>query len=280
MIAGALLIAVIAAGVWAFPFFKAANIMNKAPSFNRFSFDLVLELNEEMLSLEQQKFVNVISWLLGENAGEFKTVRAKGSFCEQSVCADIYLGAAEQPVSRVYICDNEVYINVKMLYEAIHSNISGSYPLLEVFIPDWGYEEYIMLEQIEEIFGVELKGLFKTDYPFLDEKASFLQYFAMFIKMDRNKGDSGELRFGLKNSEYDFWFEVTENNDLPVVKMEGISSIKNQPIESIDAEIVFDNTGIISRPESIMSQEAVDGFAKLWSVVSKLGNRVGAFSQD
>ena len=277
VIAGVLLIGIIAAGVWAFPLFKAANILNKAPALNKFDFELSIELNDERLSLEQQKFVNVLSWLLGKETGELMAVRAVGSFYEQSAYADIYLGETKQAVSRVYICDNEVYINVKMLYEAIHNNISGSYPLLEAFIPDWGYEEYITLEQIEEIFCVELKGLFNTDYPFFEEKASFWQYLMLLLKMDRNKGENGELRFELKNSEYSCLFEITEDNNFPIVNMEGISNVKGQPIETIEAEIVFDNTDKITQPESIMNQPAVDGFAKLWSVISKLGNKAGAF---
>lgn len=211
-----------------------------------------------------------MAWLLGVEESDMLTFKAEGRYYDDNIYALIYCGNLPEPVTDIYLADGETYLNIRMLYDTIHEKISETHPLLSKLIPAWGYNDYITLGQVEQIFNADIRGMFYLEYPRINGQKNYVEYFAMLLGMEHSRGENGELVFGLPLDEYDISFKISEESDITCVAAEGISENGGQPVESFNAEVLFNGPEKVSAPDSIMEQDAVDGFAGLWSVISSL----------
>lgn len=266
----ALCVLLLLIGIWCAPLAKTAYILHKVTDFHRFHYGISLNLNEDNLSGEQQKFVNVMSWLLGVDEQELMTWRLEGICYDDSIYAQLYCEGLKEPVTELYVCKEEKAVNVKMLYESIQNNIVCSYPLAKAVLPEWEYGEYLSFAQIEDIFGVKLEEIFKLEYPLKVEQQSVLQNFLTLTSMERKKGADGERQFGTKMDTYEIWLELKELDESPAVWAEGSDEENSQFLKQWESEIIFDNVEKVSYPESLMEQSDVEKFAKLWAFLTQL----------
>lgn len=265
-----LIIVIVIASIWMIPLLRAAHILSKADDFTRFNFNIEIKIDENSLSDEQLRFADTISWLLGVDLESILNLRAEGSLYESSACAVIYSNGLDMPVTKIYICDDEALINVKMLYEVIENRLIENYPLLKVLLPDWKYGEYITSEQLEGVFGVDLKNLFAIKANENMKEASLFEYMVMLSGLDSKRNNDGIMQFETKCKDYQVIFEINESNGVPFVSFEGLSNSKINKIESFSGEVIFNLNEVIDVPDSIISQQTVDGFDKIWSLLTEI----------
>lgn len=271
---GAFLVVCLAVGIWSFPLVQAAFMLNKVPDFNRFTYEVSLELNEENLSEEQRQFMNVMSWMLNVDKDACSKWKASGTFQEDFTYAKIYCEGLDEPVTEVYFSEKESAINIQMLYETIRQNVRNSHPLLGGLLPEWGYGEYISIEQIEEIFQVDLKEMFRIERPTENRKQGLWQSFLMLTEMDRRKGDNGELQFETDFHTYQVLLEFAEKDENTVIGISGSDTEKSQKIAGYTGEVTFDSPEEIIFPDSLMEEAEIRQFAKLWATLCEMKDKV------
>ena len=272
--AGILLVVCLAVGIWSFPLVQAAFMLNRVPDFNRFAYEVSLELNEDNLSDEQRQFMNVMSWMLNADKEACFNWKAAGTFQDDSTYAKIYCEGLSDPVTEVYFSEKESVINIKMLYETIRQNVMASHPLVGGVLPEWGYGEYISIEQIEEIFQVDLKEMFRIERPAENRKQGLWQSFCMLGKMDRRKGDNGELQFETSFNTYQVLLEFAEKDEIPVIGISGSDMEETQKIAGYAGKVTFGNPQAITFPDSLMADEDIEQFARLWATLCEMKDKV------
>ncbi len=255
------------------PYIETAKTISKAESFSRFNFDIELNINEDKLSDKQISFVNRLSGMLGVSTSSILSLHMEGSLYDDTAYAVVSSEAINSPITKVYIRDKVAYINVKMIYELIKSNITEASPLLNYLLPDWSYGEYITTEQLEVIFDVDFEELFTIKTQELIKEPSFIECFVALISIDKEKNEDSSIDYNVNWKSYDISFNIEEVDEVPAANFIAVSSNDSKAIESFNGKVIFNLSEPIVMPDSIVGQNTVDGFAKIWSVLVDILDR-------
>lgn len=256
------------------PIIETAKTLSKAESLSRFNFNVELNIDENRLSDKQLDFVNNISSMLGVESSSMLKLKLEGSLYDDTAYAVISNEAVGSQITKVYIHGDEAYINVKMIYDLITSRLIERYPLLDYLIPDWSYGEYITTSQLETIFDVDFEELFTIKTQEFIKDPSFIECLIGLFSLDKVKNDDGSTEYNTDWKNYDISFTIDEANDAPIAYFSAESNSRNNAIESFNGEVSFDSVEAISIPGSTVSQDTVDGFAKIWSVLVELLDKI------
>lgn len=256
------------------PLIKTAKTLSKAESFSRFNFNVVLNIDENRLSDKQLGFIKNISGMLGVETSSMLTLQIEGSLYDDTAFAVVSTEAISSPITKIYIHGDEAYINVKMIYDLITNHIIERYPLLDYLLPDWSYGEYITSNQLEAIFEVDFEELFTIKTQELIKNSSFIECLVGLFSLDSVKNEDGTTEYKTDWKSYDISFSIEEVNESPIAYFNATSNNSNVAIKSFNGEVSFALDEIIAVPSSIVSQDTVDSFAKIWSVLVELLDKI------
>lgn len=268
-----LLAAAAIAAIRLYPAGKAAFILGKAPALNEFTYNIDVNLRRENLTEGQTAFADALSWLLGVEGEKMMALKVTGSYCQDTLYAQITCEGVDEPLTDIWLSGDSGYMNAKQLYSTIRSRLTGQYSLLEFLLPEWKYEQYISIGQIEEIFGISLGQLYALKDSLPEEKGLLIKGFGILASMD-GKADAHGVRFTKSYETADVLISVSNEDGTAELGFESTFKEEQLTVSGCRAAVSFGNVEAVNRPDSIMPQEVVDKFAAVWSVLADLKGKM------
>lgn len=215
-----LLAAVIAgAGIYLYPAWRAAGALADKMSLCCGSFELEAELAREKLSQEQEKMFGTLAWLTGIREEAMYRLCIRGNIQEDKVHLRIYPDGMAEPLVELYLGNDISVINESMLYNAVRSNLTERFGLLDSLMPRQEEALYMTLEQVEQLFGVDLGGLDGFDLSAAVRKMTATKCFLMLAVMPREKQGDG-YRFALESEQAQLGIDVPDGEEDRALGME------------------------------------------------------------
>lgn len=303
-------LALLAAGAVAlffrfFPCIQGAGLLEKNLDLGKMSFDLTLGLSGERLSEEQIVFVDTLSEITGIQREDLLRLRIKGQSWEDMLYFEVIPQGEEEPLTQMYLGEEQDVVNAAMLYHAVRSSLTERYQFLELLLPQWSGGEYVSLEQAEQMFALDLEGV--KDFSLSDYQniLSYWEYFALLAVMDQEKASDGALEFSLHTTlpgdeqENDgsvrlkLRLDRSGNpstvsaeyhvNNMPLVlhrldallakagRTEAFSQKKGLlPIESVEGTLVIGNGESLQIPDALIDQETVDQITAIRRILQEM----------
>ena len=254
-------------GIWMFPLLRVAATLHSALHAESYDYKVAVTLNKEILSEQQRQFLSLMPWILGIEEDDCLTWSVSGSISEGCGYAKLYGGGLKEPITDVYFKDDQIMVNVKMIYQSVQENILEKYPIIENLAPKWEYGDYISLEQMEEIFQVDIKEIFRNNISSELSGQSLWQIWMMLRGMERKEEKDGIQQFETTFNSYQTIFEIGKKKKMPMLAVLGKDVEGNQYIEGFRASLFGKEPEKIVFPESMMEQEEIAQLKKLWSSV-------------
>lgn len=162
---------------------------------------------------------------------------------------------------------SQMVINLKRLYDVFVEEISASQPLVSALLPEWSAGEYISLEQLEEITGMQLE----LEIPSASGKINVLA----FQKVDYENGDEEKTYFqirGMEETDYELYFGIEPSSLFEdPLRLHLILKQKSTGIElELDMELVPEENIPIAVPTDVLSEEDVTNLKSLWEALLQL----------
>lgn len=272
-----------AAGIYFFPAWKTARLLENSLNFTDFSYELEVELKREELDSGQVKVLEILAGLTGFEEEAMYHLTINGSVWEDKIHALIYPKGAAQPIMELYLSDTVDVINEAMLYNVIRGNLLGENALLSFLVPVQEEDMYMSLEQVEEIFGIDLSGAREFASPLKGGDFTTMKYFVGLAPMKHGKDETGESfeargeRFVLKlevsgqGEEADFAvkFEIEEPGGILGEKAELLTRLgielpeELSGLKNISFRMVPGEGQGFEMPEKFVSQEVIDVISKI-----------------
>ena len=281
-----LLAAVIAgAGLYLYPAWKAAKILRDRMALPYSSFEIEVELDRERVPEEQKEMFGTLARLTGLREEAVYRLSVRGAAVEDKVHLMIYPDGEEEPLLEFYLSNDMSVINETILYNAIRSNLTGQFGLLEYLMPGQEETQYMTLEQAEQLFGVEISGLDRFRLSGADRSITAKGYFLMLAVMSREELADG-CRFALETEQIVLGFDVAEEErdgaatrmrlqikNLPEVLARGdrlLSLLGDwlpwenlQGLKSLSMTLTRSDEGTISVPANLVNQETIETLSKI-----------------
>ncbi len=276
MIAAVILCAVLlVAAIRVFPLMQAARTLHRVMNAECVDFEVDVTLNPDRLSGEQRKLLAAVSWLLETEESTCMSWNIRGYRSGGQGYAEISCKGLEGNVTDVYFSEDETIVNVKMLYEALQKNFSGAHPILGVLLPDWKYSDYVLLEQIEEIFQVDIRSMYHLSPPRELSAGTVWQNLLILRGIERKKSADNRRQFETMWNSYQTTVTVGNIGQAPEISVEGTDGEDKQIIASYNAFISSGAEKQTVYPDSVMGQEEIRQFQDLWGTVKGIQGEFG-----
>ena len=205
--------------IYLFPIIKVVQMFWNVSDTLQFHYQSSFDLKEEDLSEEQRNFINVLSFLLEVEQESCLLWNAEGMVYDDTGYVKLSCEAFENPVTELYLTKEEQIINVGMFYRTIQSSIAENYMLLSKLLPDWNGAEFISLEQIEEIFDVDLKDFLELEN--IEDWTMDRSWKSLLClnKMKKSFGEQGEAIFETQLEESKVEFKFQKEEKVPMIEI-------------------------------------------------------------
>lgn len=253
-----------------FPLFQAAQTLRYVAGAKSIDYEVDITLNRESFSKEQEQFLAAAAWILEIDEESCMDWKVSGCISEGQGYAQVFCGGTGNVVTDAYFGEDYAVINVRMLYEALQKNFSSAHPILGRLLPDWKYSDYISLEQIEEIFKIDIKGMYKLDLPEGFAGQDTWKNLILLHEMERKKSENGRQQFEMLWNDYQMIFEVGKAGQTPELFIRGDDTKGSRTIASYRAEVSSGGAKEIVYPESVMEQEEIGQFQNLWGIIEEI----------
>ena len=281
--------AAVCAAVRFLPLLRAAQTVRRVLSAESVEYDVHVTLNRNQFSERQEQFLQAVSWILETDESACLSWKVCGMISDGRGYAQIFCAGLDGPVTDVRFEKNDIWVNVKMIYEALQNNFTSAHPLLGHLLPDWKYSDYMSLEQMEEIFQIDIKGMFMPDMPKGASGQNTWGYIVMFSQMERKKMEDGGQQFSREWTGYQTAVEIAkpggavEASDAqsdktahkPSIFIQGEDQGGGRIIASYRAEISAGLAREMAAPASVMTQDEIEQFMKLWEFVKGMQGEFG-----
>lgn len=268
-----LCIFLLCAGIFAFPLLRAARALQRIAEAECVNYKLNITFNQERISDKQEQFLRFLSRIFEVEESSCMSWSVKGYLSGGKGYAEVSCAGLQGPVMDVYFGEDYAVVNVRMLYEALQDNFSGAHPFLGALLPEWKYSEYISLEQVEEIFDVDIRDMYQ---PYIPEKVSggsIWKGLLMLGRMERKKGADGRLRFEMEENGCQTGIEIGKAKETAEIFLQGMDAQKNQVVISYEASVSSAPKRETVYPDSVMEQDEIIQFRNLWDIVKGIQGR-------
>ncbi len=289
---GAFLVCAVAVCVFVrlFPLLRAAQAVKRVMSAKGVDFEINVTLNEGCFSEGQEQFLKAVSWMLEVDQSACMTWQIRGSVSQGQGYARIFCEGLDGAVTNVAFSEDGVWVDVKTLYGAVQDNFASAHPLLGSLLPDWKYSDYISLEQLEEIFQVDIRGMYLPKLPQGASGRSLWQNIMVLKQLEREKDtEDGGQWFKLGWEGYQIVFGIGGAGKLSEVPdaeageaapgqeifIEGTDQSGSQPIASYTAAVRAAAAKEMPVPDSVMEEDEIEQFKKLWELVEGMQGQFG-----
>lgn len=286
-----LLLLIVAAGIiiYCYPIYRAAGYMSQNLTFQKIDYTMKVTVDREELDGNRRKLLDALAELTGTDRGAMYRLSIEGKVDGDMIYARIYPEGSKDPLIELYLSDGPDVLNGAMLYGAVRDHLCGQNELLDLLFPAWDDHEYVSLEQVEEMLGVDLSQARRFKLPFRNKKLSRWECFGLLMLMDRVETESGD-GFLFQTEGLDAAVRLAEHGD-PAVSL-GVSMV--DPAEVFDelnsrlsvVGIDFGGDGLhildelsltadmrevtLQMPEDLISQSTVDVIKNIRAILQKV----------
>lgn len=267
------------AGFYFYPVWKSAKVLEEKLDFWDCSYELEVELDRDQMEDGQNRVLEVLAELTGYELQAMYSPVIRGSIWEDKIHALIYPKGAAEPIIELYLSDDMVLINEAMLYNVIRSNLLGENTILSFLVPVQEGSAYMSLEQVEELFGIDLSSAREFRLPFDDNGLTAAEYFAGLSVMKHTRDESGDsfaaeteqakLQLGLSGEgeaaviTVQFSVEepakvLEENTRLLTILGMKLPDERLRILKRISVDAVSGEGQGLKMPEELVSQEVLD----------------------
>lgn len=267
-----------------FPLWETAKTLWENMNSGQYAYELNVELNQEKLTEGQEKLLMHLTWLTGFDREAMCRLTIKGSVRENRIHAMIYPEGAAEPLTELYSDGDNCVICESAIYNQIRSHLVDEYMILRLLMPRQQEELYISLEQIEQLFDLDMKAIREMGTLTEESELSVWKYFMLLTAMSE-KTEEDRRSFELKTEKMSLGFELGKETDTARVKMlleiqdpaETISQneeliselgfsvpkIQTETVKKLTAVITPGEGGEIQMPESLVDQGIIDIITKI-----------------
>ena len=242
---GVLAAAITAVGVWSFPLWHTAFLLHSLAKSKSLDCRIQVILDREALSENQNQFLQAVSWILGIEENSCLNWQAEGGFSQGQGTAKIYCNALK----------------------ALQNNFGREHPILGNMLPDWKYGSYISLEQIQDMFQVDFEELLTQNASSNMIGQSLWKNLLLLNQMEREKAKNGGWQFQTSWNGWQTVLKTEKKGQIQRLELSGVSREHTQKIASFFASLCSGEQESIVFPDSVMKEEEIKQFQKLWSIV-------------
>ncbi len=276
MIAAVILCVVLfVAVIRVFPLLQAARTLHRVLDAECVDYEMDITLNPDRLSEEQRNLLKAVSWVLETEESACMSWNIRGYRSGGQGYAQISCKGLEGNVTDVYFREGETIVNVKMLYETLQKNFSGAHPVLGVLLPEWQFSDYISLEQIEEIFQVDIRSMFQLSMPKELSGGNVWQYLMILHGIERKKSVGGRQQFAVAWNGYQVEIGIGKAGQAPEISVVGTDGEEQGMIASYNIFVSSAAAKETAYPDSVMEQEEIRQFQDLWGTIKGLQGEFG-----
>lgn len=285
-----LFLAVLAgAGMYFLPSIRGAAFLQKNLETQRFTYRLEAELDREKLTEDQRKLLDTLADMTGLEKGAMYDLTLEGNVTENLLYILVYPAGCGEPLLELYLGEEDV-LNGALLYNAVRNRYTRQNKLLDAIFPVWDNHVYVSLEQLEQLFEVDLSGLRDFEWEPAGEKLSFQEAFVPLVFMSREK-DGNDMIFGksMEGAEAELilhdtaepFVEMKLSADRPAEILEklmplldgrevSLSDEMTRTVEKITVEICFGQGGELTMPEDLVNPQTIDAIVSLKSILQEM----------
>lgn len=257
------------------PLLQAARTMHRVWGAECVEYEIDVTLNPDRLSGEQRKFLDAVSRLLETQESSCMSWNIRGYRSGGQGYAQISCRGLDGTVTDVYFSEDETIVNVKMIYEMLQGNFSGAHPFLGALLPDWQYSDYISLEQVEEIFQVDIRSMFRPSLPKEFSGGNVWQNLMVLRGIERKKGTDGRQQFEAAWNGYQVEIGIGRAGQEPEISVAGTDGEGEEMIASYDVSVSSGAAKETDYPDSVMAQGEIEEFQKLWGTIQEIQGKFG-----
>lgn len=257
------------------PLLQTVRTLRQITGADSVSYEADITLNRKSFSKEQEQFLQAVAWVLETDEQSCMEWKVRGSVSDGRGYAQVFCDGVDGVVTDAYFGEDYAVMNVRMLYETLQKNFAGAHPILGSLLPDWKYSDYVSLEQVEEIFQVDIKGMYKLDLPKELAQQSTWKSVMMLQAAKCGKSEDGRQQFEMVWNDYQMTFVVGKSGQVPELSIQGKDARDSRIITSYHVEISSDGTEEIIYPDSVMEKDEVEQFRDLWNIIRELQGKVG-----
>lgn len=209
-------------GIRLYPVWKAAAYLSENMDFAHYTYELEVELDQEEMQREQGRLLEILAAVTGFEPEAMCRLTVRGSVWEDTIHALIYPGgmegvqATESPLIELYLGSDTDVVNETYIYNAVRNHLAEKVRLLGLVMPEQNEMLYMTLEQVEQIFGLDLKGVRDFSLQTDGEGIGAGQYFIMLALMSREKAAEGSS-FTLETEQVGLEVTVPEGDSADTV---------------------------------------------------------------
>lgn len=247
--------------IYFYPRWRAAGNLQGSLAAARFTYDLDIVLDKGALETQQVEMMENLSKLTGFGEDALFRFSVKGGVCGDRIYALFYPDGAADPLIELYLSSDIDVINETLPYNTIRKNLTAQHKLLDRIMPAERDAVYMTLDQIEELFEVDLSGLRDFALPMERTALSRLKCFLLLLAMSEENG-----AYSAANPE--------AVGGKAMVKLVPSKAGAGPVTLSFDVqrpgELLVGSDGVISLPEEFSVQEMIPQLKLLESVSGKL----------
>ncbi len=186
-----LLAAVLGACIYSYPIWKDAGVLRRHMAAGQFTFDLEVELDRTALEAGQTKLLENLAKLTGYEEDALFRLRIKGRARGDEIQALLYPEGEEEPLIELYLSDGLDAINETLPYNTIRRNLVEKVSLLDHIMPAELEAVYMTLEQVEQIFDLDLSRIREFHLPESSSGRSIAVYFPLLALASKERTEEG-----------------------------------------------------------------------------------------
>lgn len=209
-------------GIRLYPVWKAAAYLSENMDFAHYTYELEVELDQEKMQREQGRLFEILTEVTGFETEAMCRLTVRGSVWEDTIHAMIYpegmeeVHSTESPLIELYLGSDMDVVNETYIYNAVRNQLAEKVRLLGLVMPEQNEMLYMTLEQVEQIFGLDLKGVRNFSLQTDGDDIGAGQYFIMLALMSREKTGEGS-RFTLETEQVELEVTVPEGDGADTV---------------------------------------------------------------
>lgn len=266
---GVIIVAVATAGVWSFPLWHTAYLLQNLAKSESLECQIQVTLNQEGLFKGQKQLLHLLSRILKTEETDCLNWQAVGYTAGRKGYVRIYCDVLQEPVTEIYFSKDDTLVNVRMLYEVLQRNFVKEYPILGYMLPEWKYGTYISLDQVQDIFQVDIKEIFQQNSFGNLTGQGFWKSLILLNRMERHRTKEGGWKFETVWNDYHTVLLIEREKQETGFKIEGTDREKTQKIAEFSFSLSPGEEEAVIFPESLMKTEEIAQFQKLWQALSE-----------
>lgn len=195
-----LFIAAVGLAAWyLYPRWRAAQALQKEMAVPCLSYQLEMELDGERMPIEQATMFGTLARLTGIQESALCHLTVTGRIQGDRMQMTIYPEGAADPLIELFLDNDSSVINETMIYNAIRDRVGQENALLAHLMPRQEETRYMTLEQLEQLFGIDMGDIRSVALPLSEgsltglTRLSAKEYMVMLAIMSREKQADGYL---------------------------------------------------------------------------------------